>query len=145
MAGVVWARTTGSFLDRALDDRTKRGAYALTQIAGRLHFLDAADSTWSRSRLLPLGDWGDVLVAEPYWWGVLSHARWNSGLVAEGLLAGLMETVRHLEPFREDQARRWAGLLASIAVRCETPPPKSWVGELTAKAGAEDRVGGFMR
>jgi hypothetical protein len=129
-----------AFLDKALADRTRRGAYALTQMAGRLHFLDAADSDWSRSQLLPLGDWDDALVAEPYWWGVLSSARWNSGLVADGLLQGLVETVRHLERFGDDQARHWAGLLASIAVRCETPPPATWVRELTAKAKVGNRV-----
>ncbi|WP_454857513.1 SIR2 family protein [Promicromonospora soli] len=128
------------FLDQALADRTRRGASALTRIAGRLHFLDAADSNWCRSQLLPLGDWGEALVAEPYWWGVLSFARWNSGLVADGLLQGLVETVRHLESLEEDQVRRWAGFLASIAVRCETPPPATWVGELTAKATESDRV-----
>ncbi|MFD2025769.1 SIR2 family protein [Promicromonospora aerolata] len=128
------------FLDKALTDRTQRGAYALTQMAGRLHFLDAADADWCRSQLLPLGDWSDPLVAEPYWWGVLSFARWNSGLVANGLLEGLIETARRLGPFGEDQARHWAGLLASIAVRCETPPPAAWVRRLTAKAKVGDRV-----
>ena len=128
------------FLDQALADRTRRGAYALTQMASRLHFLDAADSHWCRSQLLPLGDWNEPLRAEPYWWGVLSSARWNSGLVADGLLEGLVETVRHLELFGEDLARRWAGFLVAIAVRCETPPPGEWVGRLTAKAKVGDRV-----
>ncbi|MFI9486954.1 SIR2 family protein [Promicromonospora sp. NPDC052451] len=129
-----------AFLDHALADRTQRGAYALTQIAGRLHFLDAADSDWCRSQLLPLGDWNEAFVAEPYWWGVLSFARWNSGLAAAGLLGGLVETVRHLERFGDDQARHWAGLLASIAVRCETPSPAEWVGGLTAKAKVDARI-----
>jgi SIR2-like domain len=131
------------FLDQALADRTRRGAYALTQMAGRLHFLDAADTAWCRSQLLPLGDWGEVLIAEPYWWGVLSFARWNSGLVADGLLVGLLETVQYLERFTDDQAHRWAGLLASIAVRCETPPPATWVGRLTARAPVGDRIRWF--
>lgn len=129
-----------TFLEQALDDRTERGALAQTQIAGRLHFLDAADSPWCRSRVLPLRNWTDPLVAEPFWWGVLSYARWNDGLVADGLLAGLIETAKHLDAFDDDQARRWAGLLASIAVRCETPPASSWVDEMTAKAGPDERA-----
>jgi hypothetical protein len=127
-------------LERALDDRTERGALAQTQIAGRLHFLDAADSSWCRSRVLPLSNWTDPLVAEPFWWGVLSYARWNDGLVADGLLAGLIQTAKHLDAFDDDQARRWAGFLASIAVRCEAPPASSWVDEMTAKAGPGERA-----
>ena len=129
-----------TFLERALDDRTERGALAQTQIAGRLHFLDAADSSWCRSRVLPLSNWTHPLVAEPFWWGVLSYARWNDGLVADGLLAGLIETAKHLDAFDDDQARRWAGFLASIAVRCEAPPASSWVDEMTAKARPDERA-----
>jgi hypothetical protein len=142
-AGDEWRgmdETDRAFLDRALEDRTERGAFALTQMAARLHFLDAADSAWCRSRLLPLGDWADATTAEPFWWGVLSHARWNSGLVADGLLAGLLETVRRLAVFGDDQSRRWAALLASIAVRCETPAASTWVDQLTARADPADRV-----
>ena len=51
-----------------------------------------------------------------------------------------METARYLERFGADQARHWAGLLASIAVRCETPPTAAWVGRLTAKAIVGDRI-----
>lgn len=58
-----------AFLDKVLADTTLRGAYALTQISSRLHLLDAADSGWCRSRLIPLGAWDEPLVAEPYWWG----------------------------------------------------------------------------
>jgi Domain of unknown function (DUF4020) len=71
---------------------------------------------------------------------VLSFARWNSGLVAAGLLAGLLETAKHLDRFHEDQARRWASLLAYIAVQCEDPAPSSWVGEMTAKSDASLRL-----
>ena len=60
-----------AFLERALADRTERGALALTQMAGRLHLLDAADSVWCRANLLPLGNWTDEVTAEPFWWGVL--------------------------------------------------------------------------
>lgn len=129
-----------AFLERALADRTERGALALTQMAGRLHLLDAADSSWCRTNLLPLGSWSDEVTAEPFWWGVLSYARWNSGLVAAGLLAGLLETAKHLNRFHEDQARRWASLLAYIAVQCDDPAPTSWVGELSAKADADSRL-----
>ena len=142
-AGDDWRGITEpdkKFLQRALDDRTERGALAQTQIAGRLHFLDAADSSWCRSRVLPLSNWTDPLAAEPFWWGVLSYARWNDGLVDEGLLAGLIETVKHLDAFDEDQARRWAGFMASIAVRCDAPPASSWVDQMTAKAGPDERA-----
>jgi len=142
-AGDDWrgmSKPDKAFLERALADRTERGALALTQIAGRLHFLDAADSSWCRSRVLPLNNWTDPLVAEPFWWGALSFARWNDGLVADGLLAGLIATVKHLDAFDEDQARRWASLMASIAVRCEASPASSWVNEMTAKAGPEERA-----
>jgi SIR2-like protein len=142
-AGDDWhgsSETDRAFLERALADRTERGALALTQIAGRLHLLDAADSSWCRTNLLPLGSWADETTAEPFWWGALSFARWNSGLVAAGLLAGLLETAKHLHRFHEDQALRWASLLASIAVQCEDPPASSWVGELTAKSDASSRL-----
>jgi len=129
-----------AFLDQALDDRTRRGAYAVTQMAARLHFLDDADSTWCRSRLLPMRDWADEGVAEPFWCGLLSWARWNRGLVADGLLDGLMQTVAYLERFGDDEQHRWAAFLASIAVGCETPPTSSWVDELTAKAAPPRRV-----
>ena len=129
-----------AFLNEALADRTRRGAYALTQIAARLHFLDAADSEWCRDQLLPLADWAEARVAEPFWWGVLSWARWNSGLVADGLLAGLLDTTQHLDRFGDAEQDRWAGILASIAVGCETPPTGSWVDELTAKAGSARRI-----
>jgi hypothetical protein len=129
-----------TFLERALADRTERGALALTQIAGRLHFLDSADSAWCRAHLLPLRDWSDKLTAEPFWWGVLSHARWNTGLVADGLLDGLLETVAHLDVFARDQRRRWASMLASIAVRCEAPSADTWVDKMTSKAGVGHRV-----
>ncbi|GAA2165602.1 uncharacterized protein DUF4020 [Humibacillus xanthopallidus] len=129
-----------TFLERALSDRTERGALALTQIAGRLHFLDSADSAWCRAHLLPLRDWLDKLTAEPFWWGVLSFARWNRGLVAGGLLDGLLETVDHLDVFPEDQRHRWASMLASIAVLCEAPPADTWVDKMTSKAGLADRM-----
>ena len=127
------------FLDRALADRTKRGAHALTQISGRLEYLDQADSIWCRKHLLPLCEWAEPLVAEPFWWGVLSYAKWNPGLVADGLLEGLVETTHHLDVFTLDQRRRWAGFLASIAVRCETPSADTWVSRFTAIAPADDR------
>lgn len=142
-AGDDWhgmSETDRAFLERALADRTERGALALTQMAGRLHLLDAADSSWCRSNLLPLRNWADERTAEPFWWGVLSFARWNSGLVAAGLLDGLLETAKHLDRFHEDQARRWASLLAYIAVQCEDPPASSWVGEMTAKSDASSRL-----
>lgn len=128
------------FLGEALADGTKRGAYALTQIGGRLHFLDAADEEWCRARVLPLRDWGAVRVAEPFWWGVLSMARWNSGLVESGLLDGLIDTSRHLQRFGEEQRRRWADMLASVAVRSESPDASSWVDRFAATAGGEDRA-----
>jgi len=127
------------FLDRALADKTKRGAHALTQIGGRLEYLDQADSVWCRAHLLPLRDWADPVVAEPFWWGVLSYAKWNPGLAAGGLLTGLVETTDHLDAFTIDQRRRWAGLLASIAVRCETPSADTWVSNFTAIAPVQDR------
>lgn len=129
-----------AFLERVLADKTRRGAYALTEAAGRLHFLDAADATWCREHLLPLRTWDDAPVAEPFWWGLLSTARWNSGLVEAGLLSGLIDTARHLHRFDEDQLRRWASMLASIAARCESPSAETWVEELTAIAGAADRA-----
>lgn len=137
-----WAGLPGrdrSFLDRALADNSKRGAHALTQISGRLEYLDQADSVWCRQHLLPLRDWAKPLVAEPFWWGVLSYARWNPGLVASGLLDGLVETTHHLDAFTIDQRRRWAGFLASIAVRCETPSADSWVSHVAAIAPVDDR------
>lgn len=127
------------FLDRALADDTKRGAHALTQISGRLEYLDQADSAWCREHLLPLRDWAEPLVAEPFWWGVLSYAKWNPGLAAGGLLDGLLETVHHLSAFTIDQRRRWAGFLASIAVRCETPSGDTWVSRFTATTPVDDR------
>lgn len=142
-AGDDWQGLSDSdrmFLERALADRTERGALALTQMAGRLHLFDAADSSWCRTNLLLLGNWADEMTAEPFWWGVLSYARWNSGLVAAGLLSGLLETAKQLHRFHEDQARRWASLLANIAVQCDDPPPSSWVGELSAKADLVARL-----
>jgi hypothetical protein len=142
-AGESWQGLPDSdreFLNQALADHTKRGAHALTQIAGRLHFLDAADTTWCRQVLLPLGDWSNPDVAAPYWWGVLSFARWNSGLVDDRLLDGLIETSRHLTEFDDDQVRRWAGFVGSIAVRCESTPAAAWVHTLAATAGEEDRI-----
>jgi hypothetical protein len=127
------------FLDRALADQTRRGAHALTQISSRLEYLDQADSAWCRQQLLPLRDWANPAVAEPFWWGVLSYGRWNSGLAADGLLDGLVETATHLEAFTDDQRRRLAGLLASIAVRCEAPAADAWVEKFTACASVEDR------
>lgn len=127
------------FLDQALADKTKRGAYALTQVSSRLEYLDQADSTWCREQLLPLRDWAEPRVAEPFWWGVLSYARWNNGLAAGGLLDGLIETASHLDAFAIDQRRRWAGLLASIAVRCDNPRADTWVAKFTAIAPVEDR------
>jgi hypothetical protein len=129
-----------AFLERALADRTERGALALTQMAARLHLLDAADSSWCRNNLLPLRSWSDEETAVPFWWGVLTYARWSSGLVAAGLLDGLLDTTQHLKVFQEDQVHRWASLLASIAVQCDDPAPDSWVGELTAKADADSRL-----
>ena len=128
------------FLDRALADKTTRGAHALTQISGRLEYLDQADSAWCREHLLPLRDWAELVVAEPFWWGVLSYARWNTGLAAGGLLEGLVETTRHLDAFTIDQRRRWAGFLASIATRCDTPSADTWVSRFTAIALVEDRA-----
>lgn len=128
------------FLQGALQDRTERGSLALTQMASRLHFLDAADSSWCREHLLPFRDWSDPLTAEPFWWGVLSNARWNSGLVADGLLDGLLETVDHLEVFADDQRQRWASMLASIAVRCEAPVADAWVDKMTSKTPVAQRV-----
>lgn len=142
-AGDNWhglSETDRAFLERALADRTERGALALTQIAGRLHLLDAAASLWCRTNLLPLGCWADEVTAEPFWWGVLTFARWNSGLVAAGLLTGLLDTAKHLNRFHDDQARRWASLLAHIAMQCDDPAPRSWVGELSARSDAESRV-----
>ncbi|WP_344814397.1 hypothetical protein, partial [Microlunatus aurantiacus] len=87
-----------------------------------------------------LSDWTEPLVAEPFWHGVLSNARWNDGLVTNGLLAGLIETAKHQDAFDDDQMRRWAGLLASIAVQCQSPPAASWVEQLTAKASPDQRT-----
>ena len=129
-----------AFLEQALADTTVRGSYALTQAAGRLHFLDAADSDWCRRRLLPRRDWADVGSAEPFWWGALNSARLNGGLVEAGLLEGLIETTPHLGRFDEEQRRRWAALLAAIAVRYETPAADSWVGRFTATTDATDRA-----
>lgn len=128
-----------TFLDRALTDPTRRGAHALTEISSRLAYLDQADSTWCRRQLLPLKDWANPVVAEPFWWGVLSHGRWNSGLAADGLLDGLIETATHLEAFTDDERRRWAAFLASIAVRCETPAAEAWIDKFTALTSLEDR------
>jgi hypothetical protein len=128
-----------AFLDRALADPTKRGAHALTQIASRLAYLDQADTTWCRQQLLPLRDWANPHKAEPFWWGVLSYGRWTSGLAADGLIDGLVETGKHLDAFTEDQARRWAGFLASIAVRCEAPTADTWVDTFTSSASPKDR------
>jgi hypothetical protein len=128
-----------TFLDRALVDPTKRGAHALTQIASRLAYLDQADTTWCRQQLLPLRDWANPHKAEPFWWGVLSYGRWTSGLAADGLIDGLVETGKHLDALTEDQARRWAGLLASIAVRCEAPTADTWVDTFTSSASPKDR------
>jgi hypothetical protein len=142
IAGDTWSGLPGrdrEFLDRALADRTNRGAHALTQISGRLEYLDQADSIWCREQLLPCRDWAEPLVAEPFWWGVLSYAKWNPGLVAGGLLAGLIETSDRLDAFTIDQRRRWAGLLASIAVRCEVPSSDTWVYAFTARATVADR------
>ncbi|MGC4944420.1 SIR2 family protein [Kribbella sp. DT2] len=142
-AGDDWqglSETDRAFLERALADRTERGAMALTQMAGRLHLVDAADSSWCRTNLLPLGNWADERTAEPFWWGVLSFARWNSGLVAAGLLDSLLGTAKHLNRFQEDQAHRWASLLASIAVQCDDPAATSWVREMTARSDASSRL-----
>lgn len=128
-----------NFLNRALADHTTRGANALTQISGRIAYLDQADPTWTRENLLPLRDWNQPLIAEPFWWGVLSFGRWNSGLVTAGLLQGLIETITHLQVFTNDQRRRWAGFLASIAIRCDTPPAGTWVAQLTALAAPAER------
>ena len=97
-------------------------------------------SSWCREHLLPLRDWSDPLTAEPFWWGVLSNARWNSGLVADGLLDGLLETVDHLDVFADDQRQRWASMLASIAVRCEAPVAETWVDKMTSKTPDAQRV-----
>jgi hypothetical protein len=128
-----------NFLDQALADQTRRGALALTQISSRLEYLDQADTTWCRGHLLPLRDWANPAVAEPFWWGFLSHGRWNRGLAADGLIEGLVETATHLGAFTDDQRRRWAGLLASIAVRCEAPAADTWVYGFTACASEEVR------
>jgi hypothetical protein len=127
------------FLNRALADHSTRGAHALTQISGRIAYLDRADPAWTRANLLPLRDWSQPSIAEPFWWGVLSFGRWNSGLVTCGLLQGLMETTTQLHVFTGDQRRRWAGFLASIAIRCETPPAGTWVAQFAALAAAADR------
>lgn len=127
------------FLDRALGDRSKRGANALTHISGRLELLDQADTAWCRGKLLPLRDWSDPEVAEPFWWGVLSFAHWNNGLAADGLVDGLVETARHLDVFTIDQRRRWADILASVAIRCEAPSADAWLPNFTAIAHANDR------
>lgn len=142
-AGDDWRRlpdTDRVFLERALADHTERGALALTHMAGRLHLLDAADSEWTRTHLLPLGDWASETVAEPFWSGFLSFSRWNRGLVAAGLLAGLIDTGKHLDRFAEDQARRWASLLAYIAIQADDPSPSVWVREMTVKTDAAHRV-----
>ncbi len=142
-AGDEWRRlpeADRAFLERALADHTERGALALTHMAGRMHLLDAADSEWTRTHLLPLGDWATETVAEPFWWGFLSFSRWNRGLVAAGLLAGLIDTGKHLDRFDDDQARRWASLLAYIAIQATDPSPSVWVREMTVKTGAAHRV-----
>jgi hypothetical protein len=129
-----------AFLERALADPSERGALAVTHMAGRLHLLDAADSEWTRTHLLPLGDWATETVAEPFWWGFLSFSRWNRGLLAAGLLAGLIETGRHLDRFDDDQARRWASLLAYIAIQADDPSPSVWVRDMTVRTDAAHRV-----
>jgi len=141
-AGDAWGglpEADRNFLNRALDDRTTRGAHALTQISGRLAYLDQADSIWCREQLLPLHSWSEPLVAEPFWWGVLSFGRWNSGLVVAGLLRGLIDTGNYLDMFTRSQRRRWAGFLASIAVRTEFPRAATWVSDFTAVAAPADR------
>lgn len=98
------------------------------------------DPTLRRNHLLPLRSWEAPQVAEPFWWGILNFARWNDGLVVDGLLAGLIETTQHLAAFDQDGTKRWAGLLASIAVRCEEPAASTWVDQMTAMADPGQRI-----
>ena len=142
-AGDEWTGISADdkmFLQHALDDRTKRGAAGVTQIAGRLHLLDAADPDWCRRTLLPLSDWTDQRVAVAFWSGFLSFGRWTSGLAAAGLLRGLIDTGQHLQEFDDDECRRWASFLASIAVRCETPAASEWVPDFVTHISEPRRV-----
>jgi hypothetical protein len=124
-------------MSAVLDDDTRAGAIALTQLAGHLHFLDAADKTWCRGNLLPRRDWGTPTTAEPFWWGALSYGGWNGGLLSAGLLDGLTETAAELERFGKDQQRRWADISASVALEAELPDTLQWVRALTALERAE--------
>ncbi|MFI5735416.1 DUF4020 domain-containing protein [Kribbella sp. NPDC051587] len=142
-AGQAWTGLRGTdlaLMSAVLDDDTRTGAIALTQLAGHLHFLDAADNAWCRGNLLPRHDWGAPATAEPFWWGALTSGRWNSGLLGAGLLDGLTETAAELERFGKVQQRRWADFSASVALRAELPDTLQWIRALTTTASEPHRV-----
>ncbi|WP_432937460.1 DUF4020 domain-containing protein [Kribbella sp. CA-253562] len=127
-------------LSTILADRTSRGDIALTELAGLIHVLDAADSEWCREHLLPLRHWSDPSTARPFWSGVLTFARWNQGLVAAGLDKGLLETAGHLDELDDDLHKRWAGFAAAVALQTDQPETLSWIRNLIAAATPKSRV-----
>lgn len=130
-----------NFLDSLISGNTTKHRVALTMLGGNLGVLHAADRDWTRQHLLPKFDWSTSEMARFAWWGYLSQGRWDNRILADGILDGLIATALHLDRFDSQVQRRWALLLANIAIQADpvaTTP--DWMARLTRLAPRSHRV-----
>jgi hypothetical protein len=142
-AGEAWEGLTNEVaaeLDRMVSAEDHNGLLACTFLASQLHFYFGADPDWAISRLLPIFDWKrNEKRALGAWQGFLTWGRFNDGLLAAGLLDGLMETCRHQSALDTTLQHHLATEVALIALR-GGPNPLEWLPLFVLGAPEELRV-----
>lgn len=107
-------------------------------LARHLLFFFAADRQWCESHVLPLFLGDNDSQSLRAWESFLHSGRWNSELLAAGLLDGYLGILRHFPSHNDESGRRLYEHLASIAVHSEIEP-LDWVSKFIRGANDEAR------
>ena len=108
--------------------------------ASQLHFFRAADSEWCLDHVLPLLDWADPARARRTWDGFLAWGRFDSQLLAAGLLDQYIQAATRAADFPDDLRRQLYGHLSAAALHTPDPATREWARALTASVDLTVRV-----
>lgn len=107
-------------------------------IVSRLHFLFAADPSWTSANALPLLDWSDPDRARRCWNSFSAWGRWSDQLLDAGLMDLYLDAVRHISEI-DGRDQRLLAHLAGIATT-SVRDPLEWLPGVLVDLRDEDRV-----
>lgn len=127
-------------LNLMVEAQNPNGLVARTILGSNLRFYFAADSDWTRTRLLPLFDWDTHPTDAPaVWQGYLAQGRPDDGLLEAGLLKLYLQSCQHTDDLgRERSQSQLADHLALVAMFTSVAPG-SWLPVFITTAPQELR------